>query len=254
MPASDATQRFSSRVDNYVRYRPGYPPQIITLLKDGCGLTANSVIADIASGTGIFARLLLENGNRVFGVEPNANMRRAGEEFLADFPRFTSVAGTAEDTTLPSHDVDFATAAQAAHWFDLKKARAEFTRIVKPGGWSVLLWNERSVDSTPFLCEYEQLVLNFGTDYKEVRHERTTAAIHEFFTPTQFHSRVFDNHQDIDYAGLEGRLMSSSYTPQPGDPRCGPMLAELRRIFDAYQVNGKVTLEYNTRAYYAQLT
>jgi len=254
MPASDATQRFSSRVDNYVRYRPSYPPQIVTLLKDECGLTANSVVADIAFGTGIFARLILENGNRVFGVEPNANMRQAGEEFLSEFPRFTSVAGTAEDTTLPSHDVDFATAAQAAHWFDLKKARAEFMRVVKPGGWSVLLWNERSVDSTPFLREYEQLVLKFGTDYKEVRRERTTATIHEFFTPTLFHSRVFDNHQDIDYAGLEGRLMSSSYTPQPGDPRCGPMLAELRRIFDAHQVNGKVTLEYNTRVYYAQLT
>src|SRR5271154_5572153 len=128
MAVQDATQRFSSRVDNYVRYRPGYPPAVLELLKEECGLTAESVIADVASGTGIFTRLLLENGNRVFGVEPNAEMRRAGEEYLAAFPRFTSVAGTAEATTLPDHSVDIVTAAQAAHWFDRAKARREFVR------------------------------------------------------------------------------------------------------------------------------
>ena len=250
----DPTRRFSSRVGNYVRYRPSYPTEVIELLKDKCGLTTSSVIADIAFGTGIFTRLLLENGNRVFGVEPNPEMRKAGEDFLSGFPDFTSVAGIAEDTTLPSHGVDFATAAQAAHWFNFKQARAEFMRIVKPGGWSVLLWNERSVDSTPFLREYEQLVLSYGTDYKEVRHERTTETIHEFFAPTPFQARVFDNHQEIDYAGLEGRLLSSSYTPSSDHPNYRPMLTELRRVFDAHQADGKVVLEYKTRVYYAQLS
>jgi ubiquinone/menaquinone biosynthesis C-methylase UbiE len=254
MPASDATQRFSSRVENYVRYRPGYPQEIVGLLKSECGLTTDSIIADVAFGTGIFTKLLLENGNRVFGIEPNADMRKAGEEFLADYSRFTGIAGTAEATTLSDHSVDFVTAAQAAHWFDLPKARNEFIRIAKPGGWSVLLWNERSVDSTPFLRAYEELVLNFGTDYKEVRHERTTETIHEFFYPTPFHSRVFNNHQEIDYAGLEGRLLSSSYTPSADHPNYQPMLTELRRIFDTNQVDSKVVLEYKTRVYYAQLS
>jgi SAM-dependent methyltransferase len=253
MPASDATQRFSSRVENYVRYRPSYPHAIVELLTKECGLRRDSIVADIAFGTGIFTKLLLENGNKVFGVEPNADMRKAGELFLVDYPRFTSVAGTAEDTTLDDHSVDIVTAAQAAHWFDLKKARQEFIRITKPGGWSVLLWNERSIHSTPFLRAYEEVLLNFGTDYNEVRHERTTETIHEFFAPTPFHSRVFDNHQKIDYGGLEGRLLSSSYIPAAGHPNYQPMLTELKRTFDAHQVNGKVTLEYKTRVYYSQL-
>ncbi|HSS96519.1 MAG TPA: class I SAM-dependent methyltransferase, partial [Terriglobales bacterium] len=198
-------------------------------------MRSDSVIADIAFGTGIFTKLLLENGNKVLGVEPNADMRMAGETFLSTYPRFTSIAGTAEATNLATASVDIVTAAQAAHWFDLKKARQEFIRIAKPGGWSVLLWNERSVDSSRFLRAYEELVLNFGTDYKEVRHERTTETIHEFFSPTQFHSRVFDNHQEIDYAGLEGRLLSSSYTPPVDHPNYQPMLTELRRIFDVNQ-------------------
>src|SRR5271163_578401 len=206
MPVKNATQRFSSRVDNYVRYRPGYPREVLNLLKKDCDLATESVIADIASGTGIFTRVLLENGNRVFGVEPNAEMRRAGEEFLRSYPGFTSVAGTAEATTLLDHGVDIVTAAQAAHWFDREKARREFIRILKPGGWCVLLWNERRTDSTPFLREYERLLLTYGTDYQEVRHERTTAEIAGFFAPSPFGSRTLEMGQEVDYPGLEGRL------------------------------------------------
>src|ERR1700722_16381276 len=171
MPAQDATARFSSRVEKYVRYRPSYPKGVVELLRKQCGLTSDSIVADVASGTGIFTRLLLENGNRVFGVEPNLEMRRAGEEYLAGYARFTSVEGTAEATTLPGRPVDIVTAAQAAHWFDRATARREFVRILKPGGWAVLLWNERQTDSTPFLRDYEKLLLTYGTDYQEVRHE-----------------------------------------------------------------------------------
>jgi ubiquinone/menaquinone biosynthesis C-methylase UbiE len=150
MSVQDATRRFSTRAQNYVRYRPGYPPEVIYLLKAECGLTANSMVADVAFGTGIFTRLLLENGNRVIGVEPNPEMRRAGEEFLAQYQRFTSVSGTAEATTLSGESVDIVTVAQAAHWFDPKKAKDEFVRILKPGGWVVLIWNDRRVDSSDF--------------------------------------------------------------------------------------------------------
>lgn len=253
MAVRDSTQRFSSRVENYVRYRPAYPPAVLDLLKNECGLSAASVIADIASGTGIFTRMLLENGNRVLGVEPNAEMRRAGEESLRSFPRFTSLAGTAEATTLADHSVDFVTAAQAAHWFDREKARREFIRICRPGGWTVLLWNERRTGSTPFLRDYEQLLVEYGTDYQDVRSERTTAQIQTFFAPSRFDVRTFDYHQDFDYAALEGRLLSSSYTPQAGDDRHPTMLSELRRIFDAHQVNDRVRFEYDTRVYYGRL-
>jgi SAM-dependent methyltransferase len=254
MPTQNPTQRFSSRVDNYVRYRPGYPREVIDLLKKECGLTADSVIADIASGTGIFTQLLLENGNRVFGVEPNTEMRRAGEEFLRSYPRFTSVAGTAETTALSGYSFDLITAAQGAHWFDREKARREFVRILKPGGWCVLLWNERRTDSTPFLREYEQLLLTYGTDYQEVRHERTTAEIAGFFSPSPFASSTLEMRQNVDYAGLEGRLLSSSYTPTPDHANYEPMLQELRRIFDAHQIKNRVSLDYNTLVYYGQLS
>lgn len=247
----NSIHRFSSRVDTYVRFRPSYPKQIVETLEQECELTRDSVIADIASGTGIFTKLLLEHGNRVFGVEPNEEMRRASEEFLAAYPNFTSVTGTAEATTLPIRSVDFVTAAQAGHWFNPEKSRQEFARILKPGGWLVLVWNERRTDATPFLRDYEQLLLRYGTDYKEVRHEHTVVG--EFFDPLPFQERTFDLQQVFDYAGVEGRLMSSSYAPGPGHPNHAPMLRELRGIFDRHQQGGKVSLEYATRMFYGQL-
>ena len=253
MALQDPTRRFSSRVGNYVRYRPGYPSAVIDLLRKECGLTSCAVIADVASGTGIFTRMLLENGNHVFGVEPNSEMRKAGEEFLCSNPHFTSVEGTAEDTSLADHCVDLVTAAQAAHWFDRQKARREFLRILKPGGWTVLLWNERRIDSTPFLREFEKLLLRYGTDYQSIRHERTTQEIETFFAPSSFQIRTFDYEQEFDYPALEGRLLSSSYTPQSDDVAYRPMLQELRQIFDAHQVSGRVAFEYNTLVYYGQL-
>jgi ubiquinone/menaquinone biosynthesis C-methylase UbiE len=251
MPASNSTSRFSDRVENYVRYRPGYPTDALRVLKDECGLKPAHVVADIAYGTGIWTQMLLENGNRVFGVEPNTEMRAAGERLLAQWPKFTSVAGTAEATTLADESVDFVTAAQAAHWFDRESARREFVRILKPGGWLALLWNERLTDTTPFLRDYEQLLLNYGTDYQEVRHERT--GVKEFFDPEPFQERVFPNYQEFDYAGIEGRLLSSSYVPGPADAKYEPMLRELRKIFDAHAVNGRATFEYKTRVYFGRI-
>jgi SAM-dependent methyltransferase len=247
------TARFSDRVENYVRYRPGYPLEVLDLLRAECGLQASHIIADIASGTGVFTRMLLENGNSVFAVEPNAEMREAGVHELESYARLVSVAGTAEETTLRSASVDFVTAAQAAHWFDLPRARAEFARILRPEGWCVLIWNERRTETTPFLRDYEQLLLTYGTDYKEVRHERTTALIHKFFAPKLCRERVFSLCQQFDYEGIAGRLLSSSYAPLEGHPSYAPMMQELERIFRAHAVDDKVGFEYNTQVYYGHL-
>lgn len=252
---TDSTQRFSSRVENYVRYRPGYPPEILEVLKTECGLTSGSVIADVGSGTGFLSRLFLEHGNRVYGIEPNAEMREAGDRLLKQYAGFTSTSGTAEATGVPDRSVDFITAGQAAHWFDRERARNEFARILKPEGWTVLVWNDRATDSTHLLREYERLLEEYGTDYHQVRHAgvSTWKEIGSFFAPAHVHVRKFTNQQTFDYAGLEGRLLSSSYTPQEEHPNFRPMLTELRRIFDLYQQGGVVAMEYETRMYYAQL-
>ena len=249
-----STERFTTRVENYVKYRPGYPPAVLDLLRADCGLTPASVIADIGSGTGILTRMFLENGNRVYGVEPNQAMREAGEQLLANTPGFVSIAATAEETTLPDQSVDFITAGQAFHWFDLARTRPEFARILKPGGWLVLIWNARRASSTASLTDYEQFIKTYGTDYGDVtRTNLDRDDFQAFYSPGSYRLTKFDNRQVFEFEGLKGRLLSASYAPEPGHPNYEPMLADLRRLFDAHQVNGVYTIEYDTDVFTGQL-
>lgn len=245
--------RFSTRVENYIKYRPGYPPETLEILKQECGLTEASLIADVGSGTGILSELFLRNGNRVFGVEPNAPMRIAGEQLLKEFGNFVSIDGAAEATTLAPQSIDLVTAAQAFHWFKRSEAKHEFKRILKPDGWVVLIWNERLIDSTPFLRGYESLLLRYGTDYQEIRHENVEPEIADFFAPSHFKLKSLPNFQHFDFEALKGRVYSSSYAPEPGHPNFEPMLSGLGELFETHADNGIVTFEYETKIYYGQL-
>jgi SAM-dependent methyltransferase len=215
-------------------------------------VTSAAVIADVGSGTGFLAKLFLENQNRVYGIEPNKEMREAGETVLKEFSRFVSVAGTAEDTTLPEHSVDFVTAGQSAHWFDAARARQEFARILRPGGWIVLVWNDRSTDATPPLIAIEQLLCSYCPEYREALRQGNER-LKAFFAPNPVSVKTFPSRQEFDYAGLEGRLLSSSYAPLPDHPNHAPMLKEVRAIFDRYQSNGKVAFEYETTMFYTRI-
>ena len=253
--APDPTRRFAGRVECYVRYRPSYPRAVLDLLRERCDLTNDSVVADVGSGTGILSNLFLENGNHVFGIEPNPEMRAAAEELLSAHPHFTSVAGTAEDTTLPDNSVDFVVAGQAFHWFDVERARTEFGCILKPGGWVVMVWNARRRDATPFLIAYERLLREHGTDYEQIEHGRSAAAmVDEFFGPEVYGAEAFSNAQALDLEGLKGRLLSSSYVPGPWEPGSEAILREARDIFDEHQSGGAVTIEYDAKVYYGRLT
>lgn len=249
----DPTKRFSNRVENYLKYRPTYPSGIVRLLRSECGLTSESLIADIGSGTGLSTELFLKNGNAVFGVEPNPEMRVAGERVLAKYPKFSSVNGTAEATTLASSSVDFVMAAQAFHWFVREEARAEFVRILKPDGWVVIGWNGYRVESSPLMTAYQDLVIRYGTDYSEVRREVLGCDVESFYAPGRCKCARFEFKQDFDHEGLKGRLLSSSYVPEPDHSNYDAMLRDVRRVFDAHQTIGKVVFNYETELYYGQL-
>lgn len=249
---SDSVERFSNRVENYVKYRPDYPPGVLELFKAEMELTGDSVVADVGSGTGISSRLFLENGNTVYGVEPNAKMREAAASYLARFDRFCSVDGTAEATGLPDDFVDIVVAAQAFHWFDPERTRAEFERVLKPGGRIALMWNERQLDTDDFHREYERLLLKFANDYARVRHDNIDdASLLEFFGK-RFERATFANAQVLDLDGLKGRAASASYMPSPGGERFAEMEKELEGLFAKHAESGRITVFYDTNVFYAR--
>jgi SAM-dependent methyltransferase len=248
----DSKTRFSSRVADYVRYRPDYPREILSLLRQCIGLQPGWTIADIGSGTGISCRMFLENGNEVIGVEPNADMRAAAEAILAGEARFRSVGASAEATTLPEASVDLVVSAQAFHWFDIPKCKLEFNRILKPGGMCLLIWNERKLTGE-FLEAYESLMRELGADYMAVRHERIDSAALDRFFASGYESADLANQQLFDLEGLIGRANSSSYAPPRDHPNHKRLIEGLRAIFARCQTDGHVAFEYATRIYYGKV-
>jgi SAM-dependent methyltransferase len=249
----NSTERFSSRVENYIKYRPSYPPAVLELLSVRCGLAATSAVADVGSGTGILTELLLETGAQVFAVEPNREMRAAAERLLSDYGGFRSVLGTAEATTLPDACVDLITAGQAFHWFDVQKSRRELARVLRPRGWVALIWNERPLEAVPLLDEYDALLRRHAPEYDRVRDLRADESKMREFFGRRPESAAFQNRQSFDYAGFEGRLMSSSYAPESGDPEHEPMIAGLRNLFERHNRAGKVLFPYRTLVYYGRM-
>lgn len=251
----DATSRFSNRVDEYVKYRPRYQADVVEALRTRCGLRPEHVMADIGCGTGLSAEIFLQNGNRVIGVEPNEAMRVAGEAYLSHYPNFTMLDGSAERTGLGDAGVDFIVAGQAFHWFRVPETRVEFTRILRAGGWVVLVWHDRDLDSTPFARAYEAFLRSYSTDYEQVAHSylASNEALCQFFAPGGMERISLRNQQPLDFEGLRGRLLSSSYIPREGE-RAEAMMAALPDLFSSHERDGHVTLEYETNIYYGHLS
>ena len=244
----DNTQRFSNRVEDYVKYRPHYPEAVISWMRDNYYFDAQWEVADVGSGTGISTELFLRNGNRVYGVEPNAAMREKAEELLAGYAGFVSMNGTAEKTGLPDGAVNLVVAGQAFHWFEPDRARAEFVRILRPGGCVALIWNERK-EASSFEKEYAELILQYAGEYKTVNHKNTgTPEMEHFFSPQPYRLQQFDNEQLFDAEGLRGRLLSSSYVPKEG-PVHEAMLKALADLFARHQSGGQVRVGYDTKLY-----
>ena len=251
----DPKARFSDRVEDYVKYRPRYGPEVVAAIEKACGLRADHIIADVGCGTGFSAEPFLQDGNSVLGIEPNQEMREAGKSYLASYPKFKMLEGTAEHTGLPSRSVDFVLAGQAFHWFHREETRAEFARVLRPGGWCVLIWHDRSTDGTPFLRAYEEFLQRYSVDYERVVHRQVAnfEVLREFFAPGEVKLITIPAQQRFDFDGLRGRLLSSSYIPREG-PKAEEMLAELPELFSSQQRDGHVVFQYETKMFYGHLS
>jgi len=242
-------ERFSDRVADYVRYRPDYPAALLDWLQREHGVTPAWKVADVGAGTGISSKLFLDAGHEVAAVEPNAPMRGAAIAWLGGNPRFRAVDGRADATGLAAASVDLGVAAQAFHWFDPASARREFARILRPGGLAAIFWNSRRLAGTPFLEGYEALLQRYGTDYTSVAERYADdGRMRAWFGAGWRGTARFEHRQRLDFEGLRGRLLSSSYAPKAGHAQHAPMLAALRKLFERCQQDGHISFDYDTRS------
>jgi SAM-dependent methyltransferase len=248
------TERFTDRVGDYARYRPDYPPEAVAWIARHAGLSSGDAVADVGSGTGILTARLLDAGFTVWAVEPNAAMRAAAENSLRDRAGFISVNGTAEDTTLPERSVRLVTAAQAYHWFQPGAARTEFRRILAPGGWCALVWNERATAGSPLLEAYEELLRRHCATYPVVVRAAPAADLQQLFADHGWTEQRLPNAQVMDLEGLKGRARSASYVPPPNVPAHHRLMAGLEELFARFSRDGVVEFPYTTEIYVGRLT
>ena len=254
MAARDPTERFSDRVDDYVRHRPSYPVAMLYWLQHEHGVRSDWRVADVGAGTGISSRIFLDAGHKVVAVEPNAPMRAVAEAAFSKESRFRAVSGSAEHTGLADASIDLVSAAQAFHWFDPIATRGEWSRILRSHGLAAVYWNTRRLVGTPFLVGYEKLLHEYGTDYVSVAERYASDAKMIAWFGTGFRGAAkFEQAQRLDFDALVGRTLSSSYVPRAGHPRHEPLLSALRELFDATQIGGQVGFDYDTRIFVGAL-
>jgi len=194
---------------------------------------------------------LLARGATVYAVEPNAAMRAAAEAWLGNRPGFVSIDATAEATGLSDAGIDLITAGQAFHWFEPEATRAEFGRILRPGGAVALVWNSRDTDDA-FVADYEALLELYAQHTRRARHTSVRQNIDRLFAGG-YEVRVFQHVQSLDYEQLFGGMQSASHNPLPGDPRHEPLVAGLQAIFAAHQRDGQVVIPYRTQLFFGRL-
>ena len=253
---NDVELRFSRRVNDYLKYRPGYPDALATTLRQKLGYASDFIIADVGSGTGIASRFFLDRGNFVYAVEPNPDMRRVAHEWLGGYSKYRSVDACAEATTLPDDSVDLVVAAHSFHWFDQKQARAEFARILRPGRFVILLWNERITEGTPFLTDYERLLFEYSDAYQGASRYPKLAqeSLEEFFGAELRGNAEFPNRQPVDLEGLVGRTLALLPSAPSDTPEHANLLRALASLYEQHADRDGVAFEYATQLTWGRLS
>lgn len=252
---TNSTERFSKTVDNYVKYRPGYPQDLVYFMQKQLGLKPDSLLADVGAGTGKLAELFVKTGIQTFGVEPNGPMREAAQALLGDYPNFVNSEGTAERTGLPDQSVDFITAAQAFHWFDVKKFRSECLRILKSDGWVLLIWNKRMDERSPFMEAYNTFLENYSTDYNEINLRRiNTAHFEQFYGHSDYQMHHLVHYQHFDLDGVMGRYLSCSYAYDAAHPKYDQAMQKLESIYQQHELDNHIKMWYKTAITYGKMS
>lgn len=245
-------EKFTGRATAYSAGRPGYPREILDILSQETSFDRVKIVADIGSGTGILSKLFLENGNRVYGVEPNEEMRSIAEKTLADYSLFVSVDGTAESTTLGDASIDLVTVGQALHWFDSRLALTEFARILNLAGYLCVLYNDRNKESE-LMKEYDQVIQKYARDRAKVP-DINDEYLAKFYSQGKYAKFLLPNFQILDLEGLVSRMTSASYMPQSGENVTYRALrGDVEELFASHESCGRVKLVYNTSVFLGQI-
>lgn len=240
-------EKFTGRADVYERFRPSYPDALIDFLYENAKCDN---VCDIGAGTGKFTRCLLKKPWKITAVESNDDMRRK----LSDIAGITVINASAENTGLCENSFGLVTAAQAFHWFDEEKFKAECKRILTENGKAAFVWNDYIEEG---LAEQQTIICRkYSRDrqYAEKGHTgvRSTEAGEEFFREyfDQLDYKTFFSERVLDLETFIGEALSRSHAPKEGEDCYEPFVEEMKNAFASYEKGGRAAVRSKTSCFF----
>ena len=249
----DNTQNFNGLANDYTIGRPTYSNAFIESLYSQHGFTEQSVIADIGSGTGKFAKQLLDKGSFVYCIEPNDDMRKCATKELCKYRGFHTIDGTATETKLDEKSVDHITTSQAFHWFDVALFKKECKRILRNNGSVFLIWNMRDMSSEINQVSFE-IYSKYCPNFKGFGGgiQKDDIRIKQFFED-KYEYVEFDNPLFYHKNKFISRSLSGSYSLKNGDDNYNEYINALSNLFEKYSKDNVLTMANKTVAYIGRL-
>ena len=124
--------------ERYSKGRPDFHSNTIKHIKDYLHLDKKlSNALDIACGTGLSTKVLLEIATNVYGTDASQEMLN----FAVQRGKIHYAIASAEQQPFVDNTIDLITVSSGVHWFDIDKFLAEANRILKSKSWLVLYEN-----------------------------------------------------------------------------------------------------------------
>ena len=235
-------EKFTGKANVYDKFRPSYPAELIDWLYEK---TRAKTVADIGAGTGIFTKCLSQKPWKITAVEPNPDML---EILKKNVPSIEIVNAPAENTGIPAGTIDLVTAAQAFHWFDKERFKAECERIFTPDGHLAVAWNNHV--PSDIMNERNRIFDKYCGMSNSVAGGVTQVDLKTYFSRVEI--LRLENNMNMTEEQFIGYSLSHSYSIKADNENYEKFVYELRNMFAKFQHDGTAEIPQETECFLGQ--
>lgn len=249
----DSTKFYFGKQEDYSKYRPSYPKDLFEFLVKNYDLKSKDIV-ELGAGTGKFAKIASLYSNKIYYVEPNADMINKGKEYCNDCNNIIFVNNSAENTKLNNNIADIIFAVQSFHWFDKTTVKEEVKRILKPNGYFAIVWNDWEDENNEFSRKYFKYISEWNTKLTGRKYQHKNVDDRKnFFKEGMYDTYTFIHSKQYNLEMLIGLSKSLSYAPKKDEIYYDEFIKGIIEIFNKYQIDDYVRFDFHTEMYIGKI-